>query len=60
MSEGGGISKFAPQLRDPACAGDFGLALRHSVSVNLAELWRASPSVTPNPLRGGAMKGFRD
>ena len=21
MSEGGGISKFAPQLRDPACAG---------------------------------------
>ena len=60
---------FAPQWRDPACAGDFGLALRRSVSVNLAELWRASPSVTPNPLRGGASsfakasqdmsKGFR-
>ena len=36
-------SKFEiwSRSRDPACAGDFGLALRRSVSVNLAEL---SPS----------------
>ena len=60
---------FAPQWRDPACAGDFGLALRRSVSVNLAELWRApskggegnfegvKPRRGPRPIRGRSGRG---
>ena len=59
---------FAPNLAD---AGTQGLTLLCSVSVNLAELWRAPskggegnfeirPYYAPNPLRGGAPKGFRD
>ena len=36
------------------------VALRRSVSVNLAELWRASPYVAPNFAdSGGAMEGLR-
>ena len=65
---GGKWPSVAPNLAD---AGVKGLTLLCSVSVNLAELWRAPskggegnfeirPYDAPNPLRGGASKGFRD
>jgi len=55
---------FAPQWRDPACAGDFGLALRRSVSVKLADagcrdagIKGLSPDRSPDRVEAGTGRG---